>query len=147
MPPGKVRNETEARVGFWKGRLLVKQFRSDSADAPLRKSLTLIDSASSPYTFHRITTVLHQIDINNGTHFNRVLADYDYYASIDDKPMQAATAIMIGNVLHDTGQHGRALYYLSRADSLHKMIGFTKNVRKNQMNTANHLAKLGRIEE
>ncbi|MBD5358571.1 MAG: hypothetical protein HDR88_16555 [Bacteroides sp.] len=138
----------QSRVLYWQARYLQRRQIIDSALFTLKKALSLNDSIKFRYDRLRMFSLWYTSnDSTDGAaqyrHFEEAM---DYASSVGDIPYQGHTAINMGNLLNAIGENKKALHYLSLADSLYSIAGFTKIVVKNGINVARVLSDAGERE-
>lgn len=142
--PQPYRHRILARGHFWKARLFEREGDIPEAIYHVSRAIELCDSASTPYTYRRIKIISDDLSPQPGDNvIRRQIDDLEYFRSLDDRPMEAATCILIGNTLSDSYQPEQALQYFYTADSISSSLGLVLWTRKNKINISDCLYREG----
>lgn len=138
------RNMMKSRICFWKGRIAEREHYNDSAVIYYERGLSHADSSRYPYTFWKLkferAKCLHT---SNTPDIYMIQKAYDYFKKVDDKPMQAAINVTVGNILNFARQSRLAIDYFHAADSIYGILGYQDYIIKNKLNLASALSQAG----
>lgn len=141
------REDVSARVrlDYWRARYMSRIENHDSALVLARAGLALVDSQTHMYDYLRLKVLECAEDpVADGSVKFRVFEQaLDYCEREGDNGFEAYVCMQMGNLLESIRSYDRSLRYLSRADSLHSLLGFEKMVVKNGINRARVLEARG----
>lgn len=142
-------NPLRARLKYWQARYMSRIENQDSALSLAREGLALVDSQAGMYDYLRLRVLeCTENPVADGSaKFRAFEQALDYCESEGDYGFEAYVCIQMGNLLGAIKEYDRGLRYLSRADSLHRLLGFEKMVVKNGINRARVLEERGERED
>lgn len=114
-----------ARVLYWRGRLMMGQYKRDSAVMLFNEALELIDSTRYPYDIRRIRWNMEpEFGISDGKWYDKIIDDIEFYESVGDCMMAANRYKRLIATLVDIGyDRGETLKMFDKVDSLSKKAG------------------------
>lgn len=114
-----------ARVLYWRGRLMMGQYKRDSAVMLFNEALELIDSTRYPYDIRRIRWNMEpEFGISDGKWYDKIIDDIEFYESVGDCMMAANRYKRLIATLVDIGyDRGETLKMFDKVDSLPKKAG------------------------